>query len=127
MSTDYDVDDLQGELASMADRHILPTNYSANPISLGAHQSNDDVSISVFSSTALLSSQALPCLLDGVLQQTLGEYSLWIASGGTELTSINSGLPIGASGLALFNNEWKEASTAHVDFNSLQSDAHWEP
>lgn len=127
MDTDYNFDDLPGELANIADKHIRPTGVVSNPITLGAKQSNDDVTISVFSSTALLSSQALPCLLDSVLQQTLGEYSLWMASGGTDVTSINSGLPIGVSGFALFNNEWKEASTAHIDLKSLQSNVPLEP
>lgn len=119
LATEYNFDDLQGELASMATRHTQPIMPAANPISLASNQSNDDVTISVLSSTALRSSQALPALLDTVLQQTLSEYSLWMACGDIDATTINAGLPINNAGLALFNSDWKTASTAHIDLNTL--------
>lgn len=119
LASEYNFDDLQGELASMANRHTQPIIPTANPVSLASSQSNDDVTISVLSSNALRSSQALPSLLDTVLQQTIGEYSLWIASGGIDITAINAGLPTNSAGLALFNSDWESASTAHIDLSEL--------
>jgi type VI secretion system protein ImpM len=119
LASEYNFDDLQGELASMVNRHTQPIVPTVNPISLASSQSTDDVTISVLSSNALRSSQTLPSLLDTVLQQTIGEYSLWMASGGIDVTAINSGLPTNSTGLALFNSDWTTASTAHIDLNTL--------
>lgn len=120
-ASDYHFEDLQAELASMADRHtstIIPTTH---PITLSSNQSDDDITISTSSSNALCSSHALPGLLDAVLQQTMGEYSLWMSSAGVETTNINSGLPTNNSGLALFTCDWKTASTVRLDLSTLAS------
>ena len=116
---EYNFDDLQGELALLAKKHTKPSTPTASPISLASTQSSDDVTISVLSSNALRSNQTLPSLLDTVLQQTLGEYSLWMTSGGIDMTVINAGLPTNNAGLALFNSDWKNASTAHIDLKTL--------
>ncbi|MFT6874369.1 MAG: type VI secretion system protein ImpM [Granulosicoccus sp.] len=121
LSSEYHFDDLQGELASMVDRHRVPASMTTNLMPLADSQTGDNVTISVLSSRALSSSQALPSLLDTVLQQTLSEYSLWMASGTVEVTAINAGLPINNAGLALFNGDWKAASTAHIDLDTLPS------
>lgn len=119
LDINYPFDELQGELASMADRHKLAARTHASPHASSNTPSNDNVTISVLSSTALRSHQNLPSLLDTVLQQTLGEYSLWIAAGSHELTAINSGLPTDGAGQALFESNWKAVSTAHIDVNAL--------
>jgi type VI secretion system protein ImpM len=120
VANEYNFDDLQGELALMAKRHSELAMPTASPtISLGSTQSSDDVTISVLSSNALGSNETLPSLLDTVLQQTLGEYSLWMASSEIDITAINAGLPINNAGLALFNSDWKNASTAHIDLKAL--------
>lgn len=118
MASDYDFDELQGELADMADRHAQGRSTTGKQVQTNK-PSADAVTISVMSANALGSSQVLPVLLDTVLRQTLGEFSLWMASGTLDATIISAGLPINDAGLALFDLSWESASTAVVDLDML--------
>lgn len=112
-------DGMQGELASLAEKHTQLSAESDNPVVVNNGQPDDAVTISVMSSNALCSSRSLPALLDTVLRHTLGEYSLWMASSSTEVTVINAGLPVDHAGLALFSADWAAASTAQINIDSL--------
>jgi hypothetical protein len=114
LASEFSFDDLQGELTAMAKKHAAVVPPAGNPITQSNKHSGDAVTISAGSADALRSNQVLPALLDTVLQQTLGEFSLWMAGGSIETTVINSGLPIDKAGLALFDSNWDVASTAIV-------------
>lgn len=119
MTSDYRFDDLQSELTSMATRHSQAEAQSGIPLSVTCNPPTDAMTIAASTSTALHDHQTIHALLDTVLQQALGEYSIWIAAGKSGVTVINSGLPVDKSGSALIDSEWFEASTAYLDPSTL--------
>ena len=112
-------DELQGELTRLAELHARIADAPSKPVVLNNSQPGDAVTIGVTSGHALSSSNCLPTVLDTVLSQTLGEYSLWMTSAPTELTVINAGLPVDNAGLALFSADWDAASTAQINVDLL--------
>jgi len=115
-------DELQDELAVLAEKHAQQVvEELSNSVAMNNTRQSDAVTISVMSGNALCSSQSLPAVLDTVLKQTLGEYSLWMASAPTEVTVINAGLPVDQAGLALFSADWAAASTAQINADLLSA------
>ncbi len=121
VASDYRYDDLQGDLTVMADKFRANSREASSQVSSSVAPSVDVVTISTMSANALFSNDTLSAILDAVLQQTLGEYSVWIANAATNTTVINAGLPIDNAGLALFNSDWAAASTMQIDTAMLSS------
>ncbi len=119
LASEYTFDDLQDELAAMAARQGAAAMDAGNPLSLSSKRSGEAVTISMKSANALQSNHTLTALLDTVLRQTLGEYSVWIDRATTDTTVINAGLPVESAGLALFNSDWLAASTARIEASLL--------
>ena len=112
-------DGMKDELALLAEKYTQLAVEPASPVTLTNDQPGDAVTISVTSSNALCLNHCMPAVLDTVLKQTLGEYSLWMASVPTEVTVINAGLPVNHAGLALFSADWATASTAQINADLL--------
>ena len=117
LESEYEFDDLQDELEQLALRHNQAAFEKHNLQAAVSEPSTDAVTISMATSIKSNTVENTPALLDAILQQTLGEYSLWVANGDTANTVINSGLPVGPAGLALVKSNWPEVSTVIVDSN----------
>lgn len=112
-------DEAQDELMALAERRVQLDSLSTSPVILRSSSASDAITISMSSPTALLDRHALAVLLDTVLRQTVGEYSLWVSSGSTQATIVNDGMPLEAAGRALFTGDWTQASSACIDTAAL--------
>jgi type VI secretion system protein ImpM len=121
LSSDYVFDNLQAELADLAQLAPATDSSTVDPVTINDRRSSDTLTISMMALAGLDYTHTLAPLLDTVLRQTLGEYSLWLSRDSAQTTILNSGLPADEAGLALFTADWASASTAQIDLASLPS------
>ena len=87
----------------------------------GLSGSQGSVSVRVNSSQALHATVNQVPLIDALLTQTFGQYTIWTTSpngtnGGSDCV-IASGLPVGVQGLALFSRDWTSSGCGNLLFS----------
>jgi type VI secretion system protein ImpM len=118
-TSDFDFDQLQAELGKLADKYEQSVTSSVPPITTIPNLYSDTVGVTIDSADPLNNPLATQALLDGVLTQTLGEYSLWMCQDGSNQSLLHSGLPIGQSALAMFRGDMQTCAPTRVDLASL--------
>lgn len=120
LSADYPFDNLQQDLAALASHHEQPDPSAANPLTMQVSASADNISITTPSADAFQHALHTPAMLDAVLKQTTGEYSLWISCEPCATTTVVSGLPTNEAALALLTGDWQNGANTRLNTDALQ-------
>lgn len=118
-ASDYDFDQLQAELGQLAEKYTQDDVPPSSAMSTMPNLHSDSVSVAIDSADPINNNVALQALLDGLLTQTLGEYSLWMCQDGSNQSLLHGGLPVSQSALAMFRGDTKTCTPTHIDLASL--------
>jgi len=118
-TSDFDFDQLQAELGHLAEKYEQNEIPSSSPLASMPNLHSDAIGVTVDSAMPLNNPVATQALLDGLLTQTLGEYSLWMCQDGSNQSLLHSGLPVGQSALAMFRGDMQTCATTRVEIASL--------
>lgn len=120
LSTDYRFDDLQTELATLANAHAQPVEFAAGNVLSLSPRIPEPLSVCAPSSSALDHPLSAPALLDAVLMQTISEYSLWTSKASpADVTILSAGLPVDNAGIALFTMDYDSSATSVLNLAAL--------
>ena len=118
-SSDFDFDQLQQELGVLAEQYAQESIPDSPALSTLPNLHSDDVGIAIDTADPLNNPAATQALLDGLLTQTLGEYSLWMCQNGSHQSLLHSGLPTGQSALSLFSGDTQTCTPTCINLAAL--------